>query len=77
VTLEPERADFLYPRRANEGIAIGRAGSPLHAESVAPTGVVALPENLATRYFLPARVYAISMVFFSWPPWVSYHSIII
>ncbi len=35
----------------------------------------ALPA-INTRYFLPARVYAISMVFFSWPPWVSYHSII-
>src|SRR5437867_1065353 len=29
------------------------------------------------RYFLPARVYAISMVFFSWPPRFSYHSSII
>src|SRR6266576_749490 len=44
-------------------IATGRAGSPLHAGSVAPTGVVALPEYLRLTqpplqraYFFPARV---------------------
>ena len=37
-------ADFSYPITLIKPreIAIGRAGSPLHAESVAPTGVVAL-----------------------------------
>src|SRR6266404_1163559 len=50
-------ADFHIPLGgSNQGNRPGRACSPLHAESVAPTGVVALPENLAIRYFLPARV---------------------
>jgi hypothetical protein len=37
----------------NQGIAIGRAVPEAsgHAESVAPTGVVALPENLANPLF--------------------------
>ena len=71
---------------------MARAASPLHAGSVAPTAVVGLRFSAVREpiyrisaadtaastapYFLPARVYAISMVFFSWPPWVSYHSII-
>src|SRR5436305_12902562 len=46
-------ADFSCPTTLIKPrqIAIGRSGSPLHAESVAPTGVVALPENLASAIF--------------------------
>jgi hypothetical protein len=58
-------ADFSYPITLIKPreIAIVRAGSPLHAESAAPTGVVALPEYLRLTqpplqhaYLFPARV---------------------
>ena len=41
-------ADFSYPFTLiqTKGIAIGGAGSPLHAESAAPTGVVAATRKL-------------------------------
>ena len=46
MTLESEPTAFSYPCRADQRNRRRRAGSPLHAESVAPTGVVALPEDL-------------------------------
>ena len=55
----------LRGTRRGERVQVGRAGSPLHAERAAPTGVVALPANTALRVLrLPVSLFPAFLIAF-------------